>query len=346
MKIYFCDGCNESIPLADIQAGQVTTIKGKLFCRACIPPGGAGSPAAVAPPAARRGAGPLVWLVLLALVGWTAWRDLPLARLPGSGDAEASAELGRGEELRRLEAAERDLGRVVASRDELDRRLTFLRGDLDSLRGTAADVQRGVDLLADRVDGLERGQAETGQLIEKLAFQENRTRSLEARIDTLADVLARHDQLLAAGASVPAEGGAAAGGPAADAPSPVDATLAAELDSLRRALLDPDPGQRFAAVDRIAKERLKQLAPELLDMLGDEDGFVRILAMETLGDFGHVEAVPRLVDLLDDASGQIRKTAAQQLVRLTGYDPGYDPNASKADREKAVRKWKERLGLK
>ena len=37
MKIYFCDGCNESIPLADIQAGQVTTIKGKLFCGNCNP---------------------------------------------------------------------------------------------------------------------------------------------------------------------------------------------------------------------------------------------------------------------------------------------------------------------
>ena len=47
MKIYFCDGCNESIPLTDIQAGQVTTVKGKLFCRNCIPP----SPAAAAPPA-------------------------------------------------------------------------------------------------------------------------------------------------------------------------------------------------------------------------------------------------------------------------------------------------------
>jgi hypothetical protein len=76
MKIYFCDGCNESIPLTDIQAGQVTTVKGKLFCRNCIPPGGAAS-AAPAPPPARRGAGPVTVGVLLLVVAYLAWRDLP-----------------------------------------------------------------------------------------------------------------------------------------------------------------------------------------------------------------------------------------------------------------------------
>ena len=52
MKIYFCDGCNESIPLSDIQAGQATTIKGKLFCKNCIPPG-AGGPSQAAPAASK-----------------------------------------------------------------------------------------------------------------------------------------------------------------------------------------------------------------------------------------------------------------------------------------------------
>ena len=33
MKIYFCDVCNESIPLQDIKDGVATTIDGRIYCR-------------------------------------------------------------------------------------------------------------------------------------------------------------------------------------------------------------------------------------------------------------------------------------------------------------------------
>jgi len=336
MKIYFCDGCSESIPLADIQAGQVTTVKGKLFCRNCIPPGGA---AAAAPPApaARSGAGPVTVAVLVLLVAYLAWRDLP-ARLLGTGDGEARAELQAGDERRVSALVEADLGQLRTAADELDRKLVFQRGDIDGLRAAAADLQRGLDSLRESIDGLQRGQAETGQLIEKLNLQDNRMRSLEARIDTLADMLATHERLLALRPAEAAPVAAAAAGPA------VDPTLQAELDAIRRQLLDADAGQRFAAVDRIAKGRHKVLTAELLPMLQDDDPFVRQLAMQVLGDFGAAEAVPALLDVLDDPSAVIRKAAAETLVRLTGYDPGFDPRGSEAERKKAIRKWRDWVG--
>ncbi|MFH2000148.1 MAG: hypothetical protein ABIK28_10725, partial [Planctomycetota bacterium] len=37
MKIYFCDECNESIPLQDIKDNNAVTLKGKIFCRKCNP---------------------------------------------------------------------------------------------------------------------------------------------------------------------------------------------------------------------------------------------------------------------------------------------------------------------
>ena len=37
MKIYFCDICNESIPLTDLKDGRASTIKGKIFCGNCNP---------------------------------------------------------------------------------------------------------------------------------------------------------------------------------------------------------------------------------------------------------------------------------------------------------------------
>ncbi len=334
MKIYFCDGCNESIPLTDIQAGQVTTVKGKLFCRNCIPPGGV---AAAAPAAVRRGAGPLTVTVLVLLLAYLAWRDLP-THLVAPGDQEARAELDGGSERRAAELLVADLSALRTAADELDRKLTFQRGDIDGLHASAADLQRGLESLRESIDGLQRGQAETGQLIEQLNLQDNRMRTLESRIDTLADMLAGHERQLALRAAEAVPVADKVAGPA------VDTTLQAELDSIRRQLLDADAGQRFAAVDRIAKGRHKALAADLVPVLQDEDPFVRQLAMQVLGDFGTVEAVPALLDVLEDPNPIIRKSAAETLVRLTGYDPGFDPRGSEAERKKSVRKWRDWVG--
>jgi hypothetical protein len=339
MKIYFCDGCNESIPLADIQAGQVTTIKGKLFCRNCIPPG-SGTPAGVDAPAARRGTHPLVVVVLLGLIGYLVWRDLPRLTAVVSGDDEAAAELQDTGEDARWEALNVRLDGLVTDLDEVERQNMLHRGAQDEARSVAADVARGLDQLRDELDAVQRGQAETGQLIEKLQFQENRTQDLEKRINVVADAVARQ------ATAVPAagvQGPVATAVPAEAAPAP-DATLQAELESIRKRLLDPDAGHRFDAVERIGGGRYKQLAPNLLPVLEDEDAFVRIRAMQVLGDFGYVEAVPALFDVLEDPLPLIRKQAAETLLRLTGYDADYDPRGTKPERDKAVRKWRELAG--
>ena len=83
------------------------------------------------------------------------------------------------------------------------------------------------------------------------------------------------------------------------------------------------------------------MADDLVGMLRDDDPFVRERAMTVLGDFGHVEAVPALLDALDDSLVTIRRTAADTLVRLTGFDPGFDPRGSKGERDKAVDSWRE-----
>jgi HEAT repeat protein len=345
MRIYFCDGCNESIPLADIQAGQVTTIKGKLFCRGCIPPG-AGGASQHAEPAARRGTHPLIVLLLVGLLAWTVWHDVPWFGGPAVTEGSEPGVRAASGERQRLDILEQSLDRMAGERDQLERRLTFQRGDIDTVRNMAADISRTLDQMGDSIDGLVRGQAETGQFIEKLNFQENRTQALAARIDTLADMLAAQEQKLAMGLAAVVPGTTAnvtgvAGGGGAPAPDP---KLLAELDEIRRALLDADASIRFDAVDRIGKGRYKQLAPELLPVVHDEDTFVRMLAMQVLGDFGHVEAVQPLFDVIEDPASTIRKVAAETLVRLTGYDPGYDPRGSKAERDKAVKRWKEWVG--
>jgi len=208
------------------------------------------------------------------------------------------------------------------------------------VRASAADTSRSLDHLSEEVDGLARGQAETGQLIEKLNLQENRTQALAARIDTLADMLAAQEQKLDMGIAL-----AVADVAESTAAVPAqDPTLAAELADIRRQLLDADASQRFDAVDRVGRGRHRQLASELIPMLNDDDNFVRMLAMHILGDFGYIEAVPALFGVIEDPKKTIRKVAAETLVRLTGYDPGYDAHGSKSERDKAIKRWKTWVG--
>ena len=64
MKIYFCDICNESIPLQDLKDNLATTIKGKLFCQACNPLN------TVTPSASSSKTAPwAVWALLVLLTG-------------------------------------------------------------------------------------------------------------------------------------------------------------------------------------------------------------------------------------------------------------------------------------
>jgi hypothetical protein len=278
-------------------------------------------------------------VLVLALLAYTGWRDLPRLTAAVTGQDESVGELAQSSERPAFDSVAADVARLRETTSELERRMTFQRGDVESVRASAADLARGLDQLKEAIDGLARGQAETGQLIEKLAIQENRDQMHQARIDTLADMVAviegRIGSLQTAQAAEPAPAGVVAGA--------MDASSRTELDEIRRQLLDPDAGRRFDAVDRIAKGRLKELGPDLVPVLEDEDLFVRILAMQVLGDFGYVEAVPALFGVLDDPNAPIRKQAAETLVRLTGYDPQYDHRGTKAEREKAVKRWKDWL---
>lgn len=338
MKIYFCDGCNESIPLTAIQDGTVTTIKGKLFCADCVPPAataGAGSAA----PSARGGSSPLLWTLVVLLIAWTAYREFgAAATVPGFG--ETSQALETSDAAWRLSTLEKDVSSLRMAQEDVTDRLDRSQGDVDQLHASVGDVTRLGEQLRDDVDGFARGQAEMGRLIERATILENRADYLSDRIDVLAglindvgDQMGKVVSQVDAGIGMIGVGGGGGMSPAVD-----DASVG-QFAELRNRLLDPDASERFDAVSDIMDQRLKELAPDLIGVLGDEDAFVRILAMEALGDFGHDDAVEPLFEVLDDPSPQIRKTAAETLIRLTGYDPGYDARGTVAERRKAVEAW-------
>jgi len=343
MKIYFCDGCNESVPLPDVQSGRITTIKGKLFCPSCIPPGALSTPsAAPAAAPARAGTHPLLLLVLLALVAWTLWRD-GRALLSPSGRDEAVATRDPLADLGQRLDEFGDRLRLANTEDELvNRSVTSMRAELEALRAADAEQARATERLADQLDRLARAQAEMGLIIEKVQLVENRTESLVLRMDAMSDAIAAHETALslpqAAAAEAPAGAVAMGNGPALPAPDPA---RQARLEETRRLLLDPEPDLRFEGVDRVESERLAELAPELVALFADEDHFVRMHAMNVVGNFAYEPAVPALFDVLADGNAQIRKAAWETLVRLTGYDPGFAFDGSTADRNRSVQAWRD-----
>lgn len=348
MKIYFCDGCNESIPLGDIQSGLVTTIKGKLFCRSCIPSGSlAGPTASAAPPTpASSGSRPLLVILVLVLLGWTAWRDQDLILGTGEEPAETTQAADPSDETRRrLMLIESEQFELREQNDSLSRELAGLSSALEAAGAEAQARDKLTAGLSDDISRLGIAQQAAGQLVERVQINANDVATLELRVDALSQAVAAHEADLdlrgpdttpMVGVSNPSNDGAMT----TSAPA-VDPARMALLEDIRRLLLDPEPDRRFEGVDEVERGNYRELADDLLPLLQDEDMFVRLHAMNVLGNFGHEPAVPVLFDVLEDGNASIRKSAAETLVRLTGYDPGFEHKGSAGDRSRAIQKWRD-----
>src|SRR5262245_6555260 len=128
VKIYFCDICNESIPLQDLETGAAITVKGKVICRTCNPAGGT----RMAAPAGGTGrAAAWAFLAFLAAaggsIGYTRFRERAREqRLRGQADGvrgdltrpleTLTKQVAAAEE--RAERSERRLGEVAQSFEE------------------------------------------------------------------------------------------------------------------------------------------------------------------------------------------------------------------------------------
>lgn len=345
MKIYFCDGCNESVPLGDIQSGRVTTIKGKLFCASCLPPGVLEPPrsssAAPAEGSSSRGTHVLLGLVVL-LLGVLVWQQR--GALFGSegvdGGAAGRSEGGRAALVDDVDRMGAQMLQIDADLARLSRDVTSLRADLEDLRAADADHDRSVTRLGDEIARLLELQVEAGGIVERVHLLDGRTESLQQRFAALSDAVASHETAISLGVMPAADGASDVAAPVAKPEPRVDPVRQAEVESVRRLLLDEAPDLRYDAIERASLGRMVELVPELIQRIGDPDMFVRMYAMEVLADFGAEEAVEPLFEALDDGAATIRRSAAEALVRLLGYDPGYDYRASPAERKRSVEEWR------
>ncbi len=346
MKIFFCDVCNESIPLQDIKENKATTIKGKIFCLKCNPLNELDGGATPAKPAAAGSPllGFVVFLLVIAVggLGWTVY-EMKYGAGTRAGD-ERDTRITQVEQLGRdlrtavngLQASIEMLAPLKALPNEvqpLREKLAAQGGEITQIRtdvGALKDATANTTHLNEQVDKLSLKQDEVGQKFAAVnAILDELRRGIQELRDRPPVVLA--PPTTDPGASTPDNPGGGA------EPAAPDGELTKVLENLN----SNDPTTRWDALEKIRKRRDKALVPHVMPLLDDRDTFVRGQAAYTLGELRALPAVPRLVKLLRDDEIMVREEALTSLVVITGQNFKFDVNGSKDVRDKGIRKWED-----
>lgn len=330
--VHFCNLCDRSVPLAEVQDGSSVRVGDRLLCPDCIElMGGAGI-------AGGGGSGLGVAALIVGLIGWGAaaglWFQLGGAEDTLGGDlADARTEL-QGE-IWTASAAN-----LVASRSNGET-LALMREELRALRGShdALEASTGLGLaeLKASFDGLAPLAGEQDQLAQRftkfeatLSVVEDRQRASRANQEGLRDRLKRLEDMTTA--------------LAAAAPKEDDGQFSAEVSALLRKLQDEDPEVRYGALEKLSAMQDDRLLPHLYPLLADPYEFTRFLAAHTFSEWDARPAVPHLVEALLDEVSFVREAAVRALRRITGQNFGYqhegDGDAAKAARQAAFEQWK------
>ena len=114
--------------------------------------------------------------------------------------------------------------------------------------------------------------------------------------------------------------------------------LSNRMEPLRRALRDPRPEVRAAAMVTVGRCKEKEAAQVLAEVLeSDDPPHLRAAAAQALGRMRDWDAMPALIDALEDESEQVRGRAGAAVRSMfPGRDPGFRANADPEDRARAI----------
>ena len=350
MKIYFCDICNESIPLKDINSNRITIEDGKIFCPRCAPKKPR-RPDRV--PASLVTGMYLGFLVLIA--GLTAAIWLGSATRDGIEDdmrgLRADVSL-IGSDIAGLQTRLRDVDRgLKALEGEVEKQGGWQRdavkelqarlGDLDARAAAAVEkeeaermrtVSEGASAVTARLDPLTRQMQDLTVELRGLSVSQ---KALEDRFTLMKDLITSRAPATPVAAVAPDGVDAGTGMPAAAA----DGAQDKEIDGLIAQLGSKDPGIRFQSIVELGRYSGDKVVTALEGMLKDPEDYVRKVAVQGVRKQGRVSSVPRLIDALRDGDYFVRKAARDALRSQTNESFGFDPDGSASERESKVKLW-------
>src|SRR5262245_13944 len=351
LEVLFCDLCNTSVPLADLERGVAIKHQGKTIGACCLP-------ALRAPAAASAGTG-TVGAVAAGDAGAAGPKNAAEHRLLPLGIAllaaiaaatlfleyrisQAETRWLRGsEELANSLKSQADVVQSVAvAIDGVVR-----RPDLDRIqeRLGALDIaqQRGADQLQNLARDHTRSSESTQTALQALQEAERKRPDVAAMLSDLRTQVQQQAATLAELAAQPRSHPADAMQPRQPEPAPSPPGLSAELAHHVAKLKDDDAATRFEAVDELLRSHEPLVLEHLLPMTKDVDTFVRRLTVEGLKDFHKPAVVDALIVALADPEEIVRDTAWRSLKDLTGQKLPFEAAASREARARAQQKWQE-----
>ena len=369
MDIFFCDICNESVPVGHLSDGRAFRRKGRVVCATCdAAMGGGGS---LAEELAAPTSAP--WSPNPSPAGQSAAQsDKPVHHARRRGGslvagfalfvavfAVAAGSMG----IYRVEqrSVERD-GFLITGHEQLNLYAKRVNERLDGMVASVGGRLDGLNVdLTDKFDLVSRDlAAKIHELSESIERSTNQITALETtmlaldadlhatdeemqtRLDALAmtnlDDRAQVDALLNRLSALEdlVHSGALAAAPTEDELDHGPAWQVA-LDDLASG----DSAVRWNAVQALAESGDPAVVPHLVPLLGDEDIWVRMAAAGALGDLGAVEAIEPLIGTLEDPETAVRERAMLSLRAITGRSFQFDPGGSESSRAKIVKKWRD-----
>ncbi len=340
LKIYFCDGCNESIPLKDINANRIAIDAGKIYCAKCAP--------RKPREAARVSTGVVVALLLLVatLVGSAAFlmgRQLQAVETKLSGvdkdvtRLRADADAYRRESLSREDAATQradlmeSLGRVEKELAGATEKWNVLAA---TLRTEVAAVEQRVleSMKADRaavakeLDALKKLGAEGTESMATLRA------GLDQSDRRVSELAAKVAELAAMPKTAPAT-------PESAPVTETDMTAEKEQRDLIGKLKDPEAAERYKAVIELGRLKGDTVISALEAAVADPESYVRDAVVRQLRKLGSHSSIPILLKSLRDEDYFVRASAREALKALTSADVAFDPGASAPEREARAKEW-------
>ncbi len=328
-ELHFCNVCDASVPLADIESGSAVRAGDRCICPGCRdlldtqstasgPMGLVGTVLAV--------------LALFASV-WVWW------------------DRGEKHDNFRTEVQAAFTTQKTGYDNKLDNKLGEIRELIDQESGlTATQLSTISDRLAvlsqDAEKQFEELRTQTEQFAQfamEMESQGKRLGQAEASVQVLGErqreqrgaqeTLRDQIDLLGVQLREMAERGPASSGAAEEAFAP-------KITGLLRQLQSDDQDQRLDALEKLSGQNDDRLIPHLIPLLTDPYEFNRFYAAKTMGDWRAKSSVPHLIESLLDESSFVRQAAATSLRQITSQNFGYDYQAEEASRQKAYESWK------
>jgi len=347
LEVLFCDLCNTSVPLADLERGSAMKHQGKTIGACCLaalraPAAGAAATTLAGDTGSAAGlrhAGehrllPLGIVVLAAIAAATLFLEYRMDQ------AETRWQRGTEELANSLKSQADVVQSVAVAMDGVVR-----RPDLDRFqeRLGALDIaqQRGADQMQNLARDQARSSESTQTALQALQEAERKRPDVAALLTELRAQMQQQAAALAELAAQPRPHAADAMQPRQPEPAPAPPGLSPELAHHVAKLKDDDAATRFEAVDELLRSREPLVLEHLLPMTKDVDTFVRRLTVEGLKDFHKPAVVDALIVALADPEEIVRDTAWRSLKDLTGQKLPFEAAGSREARARAQQKWQE-----